>query len=122
MSDDTGKMVAAYGAAWLEPDAERRLEYLERCWSENGCYTDPTVSLEGRQALADHIGGFHAQMPGARIELTSGASAHHTRLYFKWRMVGADGKVAVEGVDFGRIADDGRIAEIVGFFGPPPAL
>jgi len=36
-------------------------------------------------------------------------------------MLGADGAVAMEGVDFGELADDGRIAKIVGFFGPPKA-
>jgi hypothetical protein len=31
-------------------------------------------------------------------------------------------EVALEGMDFGELATDGRISRIVGFFGPFPAL
>ncbi|WP_082152706.1 nuclear transport factor 2 family protein [Candidatus Rhodobacter oscarellae] len=112
--------LTAYGQAWVETDRERRLAILETCWSETGRYLDPNGSAQGRTELADLIGSFHQQMPGARIELASRASAHHARIYFHWKMVTAEGQTALEGVDFGTLAEDGRIDEIVGFFGPPP--
>ena len=34
----------------------------------------------------------------------------------------ADGSVAIDGRDFGELDAAGRIAHIVGFFGPPPPL
>ncbi len=121
MPADRNHVLDAYGAAWREPDADKRLELLNACWSDEGRYLDPNGSASGRDALAAHIGRFQQQMPGARIELTSSASAHNARIYFTWRLVTAAGAVAMEGVDFGRLAEDGRIDEIVGFFGPPPA-
>lgn len=120
MADELNDVLAAYIAAWAETDPSKRLRLLDTCWSENGQYMDPTGAAQGRQGLADHIGGFHAQMPGARIELTTGASAHHGRIYFKWRLITPSGGVGVEGVDFGTLSADGRIQEIVGFFGSPP--
>ena len=35
-----------------------------------------------------------------------------------WRMVLADGKVFLEGIDFGELNSDGKLHRIVGFFGP----
>lgn len=122
MEETIQSMLHAYGAAWREADPEKRGGLLEQCWSAKGRYMDPSVSVEGREALSAHIGGFHAQMPGARIELTSGASAHNGRIYFTWRLVGADGAIMMEGVDFGTISETGQIEEIVGFFGAPPSL
>ena len=122
MSIDVEDAVATYAAAWLETDETKRSTLLERCWSDDGHYTDPNSDVRGRQALTEHIGGFHAQMPGARIEITSGASHHNGNIYFRWRLVSAEGTVVVEGVDFGKLSEDGRIRQIVGFFGPPPEL
>ena len=115
-------ILAAYGDAWNEKDHARRIALLEVCWSSNGSYMDPSSSANGRQELADHIGGFHMQIPGARVELTSGASLHNDRIYFSWRLITKEGQVAIDAVDFGKLSEDGRIQEIVGFFGPPPAL
>jgi hypothetical protein len=33
-----------------------------------------------------------------------------------------EGQVVIDAVDFGKPSEDGRIQEIVGFFGPLPAL
>jgi len=119
MTTDATSVVDAYGAAWLEEDSAARLALLEKAWSDGGVYQDPTADVSGRQALADHIGGFHQNLPGARIEITSAVDAHHGKLRFTWRMLGADGATMVEGVDFGELTEDGRLASIVGFFGPP---
>jgi SnoaL-like domain len=111
-------LITLYTGAWAEPDRERRQQLLERVWAEDGTYTDPTAHVAGRKALVDHIGGFFEQFPGARIELTSGIDAHHEKLRFTWRMLLADGKVFVEGIDFGELSTDGKLHRIVGFFGP----
>ncbi len=118
---DIKQIIDAYGAAWREEDPAARLKHLETAWSEDGVYQDPGADVAGRQALSDHIGGFHAKRPGARIVITSGVDSHHGKLRFTWKMVTAAGATAVEGVDFGTLADDGRLASIVGFFGPPAA-
>ena len=122
MSDRADETVAAYSAAWNEPDEDARRALLERSWTDDGVYCDPTGRAEGRAALVAHIGGFHARMPGSRIELTSGVDEHDGLLRFTWSMLGPDSVVALDGMDFGELEDDGRLRRIVGFFGPFPAM
>ncbi|MEO1112801.1 MAG: nuclear transport factor 2 family protein [Pseudomonadota bacterium] len=117
---DLQQVLSIYAEAWNEADSEKRLSLLERCWSDDGQYMDPAGTASGRAQLSGYIGEFHARMPGARIELISGASAHNSRIYFKWQLISGDGVVKIDGVDFGSVSRDGRLQEIVGFFGAPP--
>ena len=114
--------VDRYCRAWNEPDPERRRAILTEAWGADARYTDPTVDLRGVDALADHIGGVHATYPGARIERLSAVDRHHDVLRFAWRMVLADGRALPDGIDFGELGPDGKLARIVGFFGPVKRL
>ena len=116
------EIVDAYGAAWNEPDEAKRRALLERAWADDGAYTDPQSNVAGREALIALIGGMHSQMPGARIEATSGVDVHHDKLRFAWKFASGDGSMMIDGIDFGELADDGRLKTIVGFWGEPPAL
>ena len=75
--------IAAYGAAWVEPDATARRTLLEQAWAADAVYCDPTAVVTGREALSDHIGGFQAAMPGGRIEVTSEPVLHHDSAFFR---------------------------------------
>ncbi|MEX2226371.1 MAG: nuclear transport factor 2 family protein [Dehalococcoidia bacterium] len=113
--------VAAYIAAWSETDDAKRRALIEQAWAEDGLYVDPAAEGRGRDALAQIIAGFHAQAPGGRIDVASGIDQHHNQVRFAWNFVQADGKTAIEGIDVGELAEDGRLARIVGFWGAPPA-
>ena len=117
---DLSEIVAAYGASWNESDEEKRRKLLEQSWADDAIYQDPMGRAEGREALVAHIGGFHEMMPGNTIENTSGVDAHGDVFRFSWAMRGPDGNVALEGMDFGEVAPDGRLKSITGFFGPFP--
>jgi hypothetical protein len=110
--------VGAYGAVWSEPDARARVERLQSCWADAGVYHDPLGRAEGREQLAAHIGGWQERMPGHRIDITSGVDEHDGHVRFAWRMYGPDGTEVMEGMDYGRLDEDGRLALIIGFFGP----
>ena len=115
--------VNAYCAAWNEKDEAARSALLEKSWGENGVYEDPMgVVPPGRSALHRHIANFHQGYPGGKIVPTSKVDEHHGKIHFTWRMVMADGSVAIDGRDFGELDPSGRLAHIVGFFGPPPPL
>jgi hypothetical protein len=114
----TQEIVDAYGNAWSEPDEAARRKLLESAWADDGVYCDPTATVEGREALVAHIAGFGQQFPGARIEMRSGVDQHGPNFRFAWEMVDGSGASLLVGEDFGRLADDGRIASITGFFGP----
>lgn len=115
-------VVRAYGAAWNEADPAARRTILDQVWAADGVYCDPVARVEGRDGLADHIGGFREQMAGHAIRMTSGVEDHHGWFRFAWQLVGADGGSVMDGFDVGELDGDGRIRRIVGFFGPfPPA-
>ena len=116
------EVVAAYGAAWAEPDEAKRRALLTEAWAEAGVYVDPTGRADGREALVQHIAGFHGMFPGHRIDNASGVDEHDGYLRFAWKMVGPDGAVVMEGVDFGSLDGDGKLKSIVGFFGPWPEV
>jgi uncharacterized protein (TIGR02246 family) len=111
-------LVDTYAQAWSDPDPGVRREHLATVWADGASYTDPTVHVVGRDALAAHIDGVLAQLPGAQIERTSRVDGYGDVARFAWRLVQADGTALPEGLDFVELTEDGRIARIVGFFGP----
>ena len=112
--------VERYAAAWRETDAAARRTLLDTCWAEDGVYCDPLNRVEGRDGLSSMIRSFQEENPGARIDVVSGVDEHDGYLRFAWRMLAADGSVAVEGTDFGEVDGEGMLRRIVGFFGPLP--
>lgn len=119
---DVQSLIETYAKAWNASDAEARLELLSACWSASGRYSDPGRQLEGRQALSDQIGRFHADDLGARLSLISSADAHSGFVRFQWALHDNAGLKLGEGTSFGRIGKDGLLHEVVGFFGPFPAV
>ena len=110
--------IAAYGAAWLETDPERRRALLETAWAPGAVYCDPLDRLEGRQALSAHIGATQEQLAGGRIEVTSEPVRHHDSAFFRWTMVDASGSPALTGWDVVQLDEQGRISRLTGFFDP----
>jgi len=108
--------IAAYGAAWSEPDATARLTLLRQAWAVDAVYCDPLAEVSGREGLSDHIGQFHAAMPGARIELTSEPVRHHDSAFFRWTLTDAEGAVVMTGFDVVQLDRTGLIARLTGFF------
>jgi hypothetical protein len=119
---DVNEAVATYGDAWNETDAQKRRELLEKAWADDAIYQDPMGRAEGRDALVAHIGGFQEMMAGNTIESTSDVDTYGAVFRFSWLMRDAQGNIAMEGMDFGTVAADGRLASITGFFGPFPEL
>jgi hypothetical protein len=110
--------IAAYGAAWTETDAQRRLSLLEAAWATGGVYCDPLALVEGREALAAHIEGTQAQLSGGRIEVTSEPVRHHDSAFFRWSMTDASGATVLTGWDVVQLDAAGRITRLTGFFDP----
>ncbi len=106
--------ITTYIAAWNETDAERRRALVAETFSEDARYLDPLMSGEGQDAIAEMIGAAQSQFPGHRFELAYGPDAHNDVVRFAWTLHGADGPVA-NGVDFGTVAEDGRLRNVTGF-------
>ena len=106
--------ITTYIAAWNETDPERRRQLVAETFSEDARYLDPLMSGEGQDGIAEMIGAAQSQFPGHRFELAYGPDAHNDVVRFAWTLHGADGPVA-NGVDFGTVAEDGRLCNVTGF-------
>ena len=108
--------LAAYGAAWLETDEQRRLALLETAWATGAVYCDPLDRVTGREALAAHIAATQGQLAGGRVEVVTAPVRHHDSAFFRWSMTDADGGTVLTGWDVVQLDEDGRIARLTGFF------
>jgi hypothetical protein len=117
---DTAELVSAYVRAWHERDQATRRRLLEETWADDGVYTDPGGTIEGREALIEAIVDFQERRPDVRIEVRSRVDAFGVHFRFVWATVDGAGEVLREGVDVGQLDDDGRIVSIIGFFGLMP--
>ncbi len=109
--------VDAYCAAWNETDADVRAKILSKVLIPDATYIDPTVRTQGIAELVAHIEKVFERYPGSAIVRTSNVDSHHAMARFAWKKVLADGRSLPEGIDFVKFDNDGRLAEIVGFFG-----
>jgi hypothetical protein len=121
------EVVLAYIEAWNTPDEQARRAVLDRCWTDDGAYTDPISEVRGKEALAAHIGRFlsegpYGRGPGHRIPISSGVEHHHGMIRFTWVLLDPQGAPMSRGLDVGELAADGRLRRITGFFGPPPPI
>lgn len=114
-------IIDRYCEAWSDPEPAARAAALAEVWAEGGRYTDPRADAHGAKALLDHIAGVLAQRPGARVVRTSAVQQHHGFARFAWQVIDADGTRLPEGLDIAAIGEDGRIVQIIGFFGPLPS-
>lgn len=103
-----------YAATWSLPERDRKAE-LAACVADDITYCDPNASIQGHGALFDYMGGFQASVPKGRFAITS-VSSHHGGMLAFWTLIGADGTSLQSGASFARVAEDGRLSSISGFF------
>ena len=116
---NTNAVVEAYVRAWHEDHEPMRRRLLDETWPDDGVYCDPNSTVVGRDALLAHISEFR-EHPDIRIEVRSGIDEFGNNFRFGWATVDGFGAELRDGIDVGRLDDDGRIASIIGFFGPLP--
>ncbi|MEM9068182.1 MAG: nuclear transport factor 2 family protein [Myxococcota bacterium] len=116
---NTETLVHEYAKVWSPIDAETRRALLEKVWTEDCVYQDPSDRVAGRGPFAAHLATFQAQYPGTRFDCHNVIS-HHGWVFFEWKMVTPGEVVAMHGRSCGRLDADGvRFTEIAGFFEPP---
>ena len=114
--------VAGHCQAWNSTDRLARDRLLKRVFARDGVYSDPTPTfVTGRAALSAEITKFQHQYPGARFRC-SAPQVHHRFMRVSWLLLGAEGKLVAEGMDFYELGPDGLIRRVIGFFGAPPKV
>ena len=122
----------AYVAAWNETDPARRRTGIDAAWAGAGTYRDPVMAADGPAGIDAMLAGVQARFPGFVLRRTSRVDAHAGPqggsgggpgggwLRFTWSLGPAAGPSVVEGVDFGTLAPEGRLASVVGFIDKAP--
>lgn len=113
-------VIETYVASWNETDPARRKGAIARAWAEAGSYRDPVMASDGHAGIDAMLAGVQARFPGFVLKRTSKVDSHNSAVRFTWSLGPASGPTVVEGVDFGTLTSDGRLASIVGFIDKMP--
>lgn len=120
------ELVASYFGAWNERNEQARRALLVQCWSDDGTLCDPIVAdvPTGRESVNDAIVKVCAENvpPGHRFARLTAIQEHHHVLRYLWGVVDEEGRVVRRGEDVVSRGPDGRIANVITFFGMPDDL
>src|SRR5471032_3709640 len=122
--------VETYVATWNETDEARRQAGIARAWATSGRYRDPIMASDGPAEIDAMLAAVQARFPGFVLKRTSkvdshvadGERAEERYVLFTWSLGPASGPTVVEGVDFGTLDQDGKLAAVVGFIDKMPAV
>ncbi|MBO2451359.1 nuclear transport factor 2 family protein [Actinomadura barringtoniae] len=120
MSDIT-ELVTTYLAAWNETDPAVRQARIAEVMTEDVEYTDPLVSVEGRDGLDAAMAAVQGQFEGLQFSLAGPIDAHHSLARFTWHLGRPGAKPVAVGFDVAVIGDDGRISQVLGFLDEVPS-
>jgi hypothetical protein len=105
--------------AYAEPDPTLRADLIGQVWAADGRLFDPPFDGTGPAAITALGDVLLQHYPAHRFERTTAVDEHHGFARYGWALIGPDGAAAVTGTDIATVGDDGRLAQVVGFFGDP---
>jgi hypothetical protein len=118
---DVNELVQRYLAAWNETGAAERRAVLAEVFAEDAVYTDPLVTVQGRDGLDATIAAVQAQFGGLVFSLGGAVDTHHDIARFTWHLGPEGAEPVVIGFDVAVIGEDGRITQVLGFLDKVPA-
>ena len=107
-------------AAWNEAEPRAVRGHLERALAPNVQFVDPSIDVTGIDGFEANVHEVHERLPGAVYSRTSGVDAHHGIYRYAWA-IHRDGELVLPGFDVVEADSSGRVARVLGFFGPLPA-
>jgi hypothetical protein len=114
-------LARAYIDCWNETDPRARRTAIRGLFAEACSYKDPNVDVKGQDGIDGFIGAIQKQFAGVRFVLANTVDAHHDVARFTWHAM-APGRPDPVAIGFDVIvADDGRIAQVVGFLDKVPS-
>jgi len=119
--NDVEALVEGYIAMWNESDGETRRALVARTLTDDADYVDPLMAGSGGAEIDAMIAAVQQQYPGHRFTLATGPDAHNDRVRFSWTLAPEGGEPIAVGIDFGVLADDGRLRSVTGFLEAPQA-
>lgn len=113
------KLVDAHLAACTDADEAQRLAAIRRTWHAQGRLIDPPMGGAGHAGISDLAAKVVQQFPGHRFTRTTVVDAHNEFARYGWKLQDPQGHAVLEGCDFVTLDVDGRLLQVVGFFGSP---
>ncbi|MFD8002798.1 nuclear transport factor 2 family protein [Streptomyces mirabilis] len=113
---DTQRLWNDYAACWSADPADR-LAALGAVAVDGVDYGDPGTAVGSLTELAACMAGFAQAFPGHRFRIDE-VLEHHDRSLARWTQLGGQDETASTGVSAARHHEDGRLADITGFFLP----
>ncbi len=106
-------------AAWNESNPARVRSHLEKALTADVQFIDPSVETNGIDEFEANVHDVQARIPGAQYSWTSGIDGHHRLYRYSWE-ISRGGEVVLTGFDVAELDEDGKVARVLGFFGPLP--
>ncbi len=106
-------------AAWNEAEEAKVRGHLERALAPDVRFVDPSIDVTGIEGFEANVHEVHARLPGAVYSRTSGVDSHHGLHRYSWA-IHRDGELVLPGFDVVETDAEGRVARVLGFFGPLP--
>jgi len=110
-------VVDTHLAAYCDPDPVRRAERIASVWADGGELLDPPLEGRGRDEIAALTDAVLAHYPGHRFERTTVVDEHHGWARYGWTLRDPAGAAVLTGTDVVRLDAEGRLCQVVGFFG-----
>lgn len=108
-------------AMWNERDVSRVGPRIEAVFSPEVVFIDPANSIVGHAAFDRMVRAFRRRFPEADLGLASAVDSHHRLHRYHWKIEQA-GQLLLEGFDVTEVDEAGRVARVLGFFGPIQAI
>jgi hypothetical protein len=106
-------------AAWNEREPGKVRGHLEQALSADVHFVDPSNDITGIDAFEKMVHAFRKELPDAVCSRASGIDAHHRLFRYEWAIHRGD-ELLMPGFDVVETDETGRVARVLGFFGPVP--
>jgi len=114
VQDLIDRHLEAYG----QPDADLRDPVVAAIWNETGRLVDPPIDGTGHEGISGLAAVVAQHYPGHRFVRTTAIDRHHEFARYGWSLCDATGAEVITGLDVVTVGPDGRLLQVVGFFGP----
>jgi hypothetical protein len=105
----------AYQSAWSAVSDDKRQQMLDDSVAPDCVYTDPVSISRGHRELTAKMQATQRNFPGATFRNDTFAQ-HHGQAISSWTMLDRNGTAIFIGTSYARYGDDGRLAQMTGFF------
>ena len=105
----------SYLEAYGNVSTEERKRLLRECVSDSVVSTNPGEQTKSFESLVAHVDQFQQRIPGAYFK-NNKLLFHHEQLLAEWTLYKRDDTPLRTANTYARFDDQGRLAEITGFY------